>query len=205
MLEGQKNERKRIAQDLHDGLGGILSSAKYQLEKVKKEIDKLENLDLFSSAETLIANAYKEVRRISHDMMPGALVKLGLFAAVEDLADQLNESRKTIVKPQWFTSDQEMDDKTKVSLYLIIQEAATNAMKYSQAKNLIIQLSKGNGYYQLTIEDDGIGFDNTDESKHGIGLKKIKSRVNYLDGEIEILTKPGEGVSMEISVPTISS
>jgi len=201
MLEGQQIERKRIAQDLHDGLGGLLSSAKYQLEIVKKEVAKLEGMDVFSSTEKLIENAYKEVRRISHDMMPGALEKLGLFAAVEDLADQLNESEKTLVRPQWFTTDHEMNDKTKISLFLIIQEAATNVMKYSQATNLIIQLSRSNNFYQLTIEDNGIGFDYNDESKHGIGLKNIKSRVNYLEGEIDILTKPGEGVSIEISIP----
>ncbi len=201
MLEGQHAERKRIAQDLHDGIGALLSSAKLQLNTVKSELGKLEEMAVFSNAETLIENAYNEVRRISHDMMPGALVNLGLFAAVEDLANQINESSKLLIKPQWFTDDDDMDEKTKVSLYLIIQEAVTNTVKYAEARNLIIQLSRNNDLYQLTIEDDGIGFDGNDKTKHGLGLKNIDSRVDYLEGEWEIISTAGEGVSMEISIP----
>lgn len=201
ILEGQYSERKRIAQDLHDGLGGLLSSAKIQLQNVKLELDKLDEMSIFANAENLIDNAYQEVRRISHDMMPGALVKLGLLAAVEDLAEQLNESGKLIVQTQWFTSDDDMDEKTKISLYRIIQEATTNTLKYANAEKLFIQLSRNNNLYQLTIEDDGKGFDNTKGITEGIGLKSIKSRVDYLNGEYELISGEGKGVSIEISVP----
>ncbi len=204
MIEGQHAERKRIAQDLHDGLGALLSSAKLQLSNVKSEITKLEEMAVFSNAENLIDNAYQEVRRISHDMMPGALVNLGLLAAVEDLADQINESNKLLIQAQWYTDDSDMDEKTKVSLYHIIQEAVTNAVKHSEANKMIIQLSKSKNQYQLSIEDDGKGFDGNDKDKHGIGLNNIESRVDYLNGNWEIISTAGEGVCIEISVPISS-
>ena len=85
MVQGQEEERKRIAQDLHDGLGGLLASARIQIQKVEKEMQKLGQMQLLSKAESMIDNAHQEVRRISHDMMPGALMDLGLIDAVEDL------------------------------------------------------------------------------------------------------------------------
>ena len=94
VLLGEENERKRIAKDLHDSLGSLLSSAQLQLDRIQSEIDHLKNMDLFSNAESLIKNAAQEVRRISHDMMPEALINLGLQASIEDLASGINMSGK---------------------------------------------------------------------------------------------------------------
>jgi len=202
MLEGQESERKRIAQDLHDGLGGILTTVRVQIKNIHKEIGKLQDINLVDQTEKLIDQAYFEVRRISHDMMPGALVNLGLFAAVEDLADQINRAEEVLVKTQWYTDEENIPEKTKIILYRIIQEATTNTLKYAKASQLIIQMTQSAEAYNLTIEDDGVGFDlESIDLNKSVGLKSIKSRVQYLNGEIDIRTSPNKGTSYEIEIP----
>ncbi len=202
MIEGQEIERKRIAQDLHDGLGGILSTVKLQMKNVHDEIKKFENIDLLAKTEDLVNSAYDEVRRISQDMMPGALVNLGLFAAIEDLADQVNTSGDLIIKPQWFTSEENMSEQTQIMLYRIVQEAVTNTIKYSKASQFLIQASATDGRYHFTIEDNGIGFDlDTIDVEKSVGLKSIKSRVEFLNGELVVDTGPNRGTSYEIEIP----
>jgi len=203
IIQGQEEERKRIAQDLHDGLGGILSSAKLQMKNIQTEIQKLESLNLVTKAEVLIDDAYKEVRRISHDMMPGALVSLGLFAAIDDLAEQVSRKESLKVNTQWYTSDDEIQEKHQSIIYRIVQEAITNTVKYAQAENMLIQMSSTKDSFNLTIEDDGIGFDLNANNLEGLGIKGIKSRVDYLNGEVEIITKANSGTCYEISFPIV--
>jgi len=203
IIQGQEEERKRIAQDLHDGLGGILSTAKLQMKNIQGEIQKLESLNLVTQAEDLIDNAYKEVRRISHDMMPGALVSLGLYAAIEDLAEQVSRKESLIIKTQWYTPDDDVQQKHQSIIYRIVQEAITNTVKYAQAENMLIQMSKTENNFNLTIEDDGAGFDLNTIKSDGLGIKGIKSRVDYLNGEVVIITKPGGGTCYEITFPSL--
>jgi len=201
MFQGQEEERKRIAQDLHDGLGGILSAAKIQIRTIQNEIEKLESLNLISKTEDLIESAYNEVRRISHDMMPGALVNLGLFAAIEDLADQMNLANQVKIKTQWYTSDELLPEKATPIIYRIVQEAITNTMKYAKAENMLIQMTESADGFSLAIEDDGIGFVFDDIKSEGLGIKSIQSRVDYLNGKMEIDTKVNGGTKYEIFIP----
>lgn len=202
MVQGQEEERKRIALDLHDGLGGILSSAKIQMQTIQREIDKMQNMNLISKAQSLIDSAYAEVRRISHDMMPGALIELGLFEAVQDLITDINQNQNFTIKTEWYLVDTNIPQKLQIILYRIVQEALTNIVKHAQANLVIIQMTESNDSYILTIEDDGIGFDVNENSKrNGIGLKSIRSRVNYLNGELTIRSDKGEGTSLEIYIP----
>jgi len=130
MVQGQEEERKRIAKDLHDGLGGILSSAKLQLKAVEKEIQKLEGLKLFEKAEGLLENASQEVRRIAHDMMPDALMNLGLQAAIEDLEYNINQSTTVTMKTQFYLANTILPEKTEVRVYRIMQEIIKNVIKH---------------------------------------------------------------------------
>ncbi|NNL91177.1 MAG: tetratricopeptide repeat protein [Saprospiraceae bacterium] len=202
MVQGQQEERKRIASDLHDGLGGLLASASMQLQKIQTEINNLTNLKLTDKVEELIDSAYSEVRRIAHDMMPSALIDLGLKAAIEDVADQFNLGESVRVTTQIFVPEIELTEKKQVVIYRIVQEALNNIKKHAKAKNAIIQLSRNNGSFHLSIEDDGIGFDKNDKAlENGMGLKSIKSRVKYLNGSLDIQSEPGQGTSIEILIP----
>lgn len=198
MLNGQQEERKRIAQDLHDGIGSLLTSARLQIKRVQEEIDKLGDFELVSATEKLIENASVEVRRIAHNMMPGALVKLGFIAAIEDLAHTAEQTDEIEVNTFFSKSDLGLSDKQSLAMYRIIQEALNNSLKYAKATNFNIQCILDANSYVFTIEDNGIGFRN-DRSK-GKGIDNIKSRVAYLEGELEIVSDK-KGVSYHIKIP----
>lgn len=202
MVQGQEEERRRIAKDLHDGLGGILSTARIQLANIEKEIHKLEGMQLFHTAEKLLENASQEVQRIAHDMMPDALMNLGLQAAIEDLANHVNQSNTLVIKTQFFMADTILEEKLEVMLFRIIQEILNNAIKHSQASQVLLQMSVNNANLHLTIEDNGEGFNTAIQSTAtGVGIKNIKSRVNYLNGELHLESTTGEGTAYDILVP----
>ncbi len=201
IVQGQEAERKRIARDLHDGLGGLLATAKIQLKNIQSEIDKLQNLSLMTNAESLIDNAYKEVRRISHDMMPATLVELGFVDAIKDLANQINLSNQIWVDCEFFSDGQQLNENQSILLYRIIQELINNTLKHANAKHIKIQFSENDNRSLLSYEDDGKGFDmNGIDKDSSLGLKSIESRVNYLGGDLVYETKVGEGVFVEIDL-----
>lgn len=159
MVRGQENERKRIAKDLHDGLGGLLATARLQLQNIQKEIDKLSESNLFQKAENLIDNAHEEVRRIAHNMMPNALLNLGLVSAIGDLAKSIEGSKNMKVDTYFSREHLELSEEKEINLYRIIQEACQNILKHADASRILIQLIEDESNLSLTIEDNGIGFD----------------------------------------------
>jgi len=204
VLLGEEQERKRIAKDLHDSLGSLLSSAQLQLDKIQSEIDNLKQMDLFAHAESLIKNASQEVRRISHDMMPEALVNLGLQASIEDLALEINRSEKLKVSTFFSSFDESrISDKQKLGLFRIVQELSQNTVKHAQASQLIIQGSMDNELLSLVVEDDGAGFDVEAKTRNhsGLGLQNIFSRVKHLDGRIDIESVRGKKTVFSIELP----
>ena len=205
MLMGEEKERSRIAQDLHDSLGSLLTSAKNQMQQLLTEIDVLKNQLPFGRADELIRQASVEVRRISHDMMPNALSSIGLQAAVEDLADQSNIPGKLSIKTHFFDLDESrLSDAQKVGLYRIIQELTHNVIKHADANSLIIQISQEDHLISLVVEDNGKGFDPADPAiQKGIGLKNIESRIEYLNGNIEINSKPEGPTTFVIEIPRV--
>ncbi len=196
MIEGQENERSRIAKDLHDGLGVLLSSVRRQVKKVQLEIEKLTEMDLIGDTEKLIGTACEEVRRISHDMMPDALINLGLEEAVRDLAYQIEFDHA--IKTHVEISDVNLEDIVQINLYRIIQEFCNNSIKYSEANNLFINIIQSPKFIDIVLRDDGVGFDLEKASK-GVGLGSIESRVKFLNGDIKMDT--ATGVTFDISIP----
>jgi len=196
MVQGQEEERKRIAQDLHDGLGGLLSTARLQLKKVHNEIEKLGELNVLSSAELMIDNACTEVRRIAHDMMPGALMDLGLVEAIEDLAAKVMKEHaiEVIIVDQ--LEEIVLNDNYKVQMYRIFQELINNTVKHAGAERIDIEFTRKGDLLKMQYRDNGKGFDKTVASiKAGLGLKNIESRVKYLNGSFELDTERGGGTN----------
>ena len=201
MVQGQEEERKRIAKDLHDGLGSLLLSAKMQLSNIHQGIKALENLELFTKAEGLISNAHEEVRRIAHNMMPEALMNFGLKEAVQDFGHQINTSSEVQVVTNFYCETAELSEEVEIHLFRIIQEGINNALKHADADLITIQFSQDEEYYLLEISDDGKGFDLEEgKGKEGIGLRNLESRVKYLNGELTIASEIGKGTSLEIVV-----
>ncbi len=202
MIEGQEAERLRIAKDLHDSLGGLLSTVKAHFTTIQNEIEQLSTLNLTEKTNNLIDEACIEVRRISHNMMPHALSLSGLEGAIEDVGTHLKEQGYGVTLE--ITNLPDTIEPTKeIMIYRLIQELVSNIRKHAQAKNILIQLVGHKQEISLLIEDDGKGF-NCQEAiaKGGLGLKSIKSRVAYLDGTIDWDTQPNNGTSVTINIPT---
>jgi len=203
MIEGQEAERLRIAKDLHDSLGGLLSTVKAHFTTIQNEVDQLIELNLTQKTNSLLDEACGEVRRISHNMMPHALSISGLEGAIEDLATHLNEQGYSTTVEIKNLPD-EIEATKKVMIYRLIQELISNIRKHANAKHILIQLMGHKQEVNLLIEDDGKGF-NFEEahSKGGLGLKSINSRVAYLDGTIDWDTQPNNGTSITINIPLL--
>jgi signal transduction histidine kinase len=199
MIEGQEAERLRIAKDLHDSLGGLLSSVKSHFTLIKNESRQLKNLGLAEKTNVLIDEACLEVRRISHNMMPHSLSLSGLKGAVEDLAENL-KSLKYEVNLDIHNLPENIDNTKQITIYRLIQEILSNIRKHAEATSVLIQLFGHQDRLNLIIEDDGKGFDYDKKiADEGLGLKSINSRVEFLDGEIEWDSKPGNGTTITMN------
>ena len=200
MVQGQEQERRRIAQDLHDGLGGILASAKLQINRVQEEIDKLSDINMFQKAQDMIDYAHNEVRRISHDMMPGALIDLGLIAAVEDLVEYVSSSSDTAVQLVDQSESIFLTEIQNVQLYRSIQELINNVIKHADASNIIVTFQKSGDQLNISVEDDGRGFDISNVQGDGIGISGVQNRIKYLNGLVTF-EQANPGTIVNISIP----
>lgn len=201
MLDGQEEERKRIAKDLHDGLGGLLSTIKLHFNAVQEQVRQLEALQAYQRAGEMIDSACEEVRRISHNMMPGALAKLGLVAAVEDLVEDLRQTSKLDISIQTQHWASRLDEAREAMLFRIVQELLYNAVKHAEASSIAVQLVHSGQRVTLTVEDNGKGFDlKQAKLTGGLGLKSIASRVHYLGGSVQFNSVAGKGTSVIVKV-----
>ncbi len=201
MIEGQEAERLRIAKDLHDSLGGLLSNVKAHFTIIQKEIAQLEQLNITERTNHLIDEACLEVRRISHNMMPHALSISGLEGALEDVAGYMRSLNYEVTLDIHHLP--EAIEKTKqITIYRLIQEILSNIRKHAGAKTVFIQLFGHKNEIHLIIEDDGKGFNYEKAiSNGGLGLKSINSRVEFLDGTIEWDSVENRGTTITIYIP----
>ena len=198
-LEGQETERSRIAQDLHDGLGGLLSAVKAHYGKIQNEIKQLESLQVFDTAEGLLDTACEEVRRISHNLMPPLLRSQGLVPTFKNLINSFRSNSLQINLDER-NMETRLLEKQEVFLFRIAQELLSNAVKHSDATKIEVSLYGLEEMIQLIVEDNGKGYDN--EEKHsGLGLVSVQSRVDYLQGELDIESGPDLGTTISISIP----
>ncbi len=202
MLEGQEKERTRIARDLHDGLGNLLSSVKASISSLHAEF-KTDNINtIFCATSEMIDEACSEVRKIAHEMMPQALNKLGLIKALEDLILKANHTYPFKASFQVYGEEKLLEDNANVMLFRIVQELINNIIKYAEADEVLLQLTYSNEWLNLTIEDNGIGFETNEVSvQKGMGLKSIAFRTNYVGGNYEIDSRKGSGTLVSINVP----
>lgn len=195
MITGQESERNRIAKDLHDGLGGLFSTVKMYFSTLAHEQPVLGTNPLFQKSMELTHTASEELRRIAHNLMPEVLLKLGLINAIQDLCNQINIGRLLNINLQAYGMEARLNPHTEIMLYRIVQELLNNIIKHAQATEVIIQFNRHNERLSITIEDNGRGF-NASEDKIGAGLSTIQSRVNYLNGELNIDSTQGVGTTV---------
>ncbi len=203
VLQGEEQERTRLAKDLHDGLGGMLSGIKYTLNNMKGNLIMTpENAQAFGRSIDMLDSSIREMRRVAHNMMPEALVKFGLDTAIQDFCYDINNSGALQVQYQSIgLMEAEIDQTKGVTIYRIVQELLNNILKHASAKNALVQLSYSDAVLTITVEDDGKGFDPSvlHQSK-GIGWSNIQNRVQFLKGKWDVDSQAGKGTSVIIEL-----
>lgn len=203
VLKGEEQERTRLAKDLHDGLGGMMSGIKYSLQTMKKNLVMTpENQQAFERSMDMLDSSINEMRRVAHNMMPEALVKFGLDTALKDFCNDINGTGSLQVTYQSFGIDTVAIEQTAaITIYRIVQELINNTIKHASAKSAIVQVTKTNETIAITVEDDGKGFDTAILQKtKGIGWNNIQSRIEYLKGKIDVQSESGKGTSVHIEL-----
>ncbi|NOZ45527.1 MAG: tetratricopeptide repeat protein [Chlorobi bacterium] len=198
VIGAEENERKRIARELHDGLGQVLAAAKLNMSAIEDKVDTKLIKPVLNSMK-LIDMAVVEVRGISHNLMPNTLISLGLVSAIKEQIHLINESGKIKVHSSFPDEKLALSETTSIALYRAMQEIINNCIKYSEAKNIWIKLVKNKGKYEISISDDGKGFDITlIEKSNGIGWGNIISRVDMINGKLEVQSNISAGTKTKI-------
>ena len=200
MMDGVEQERKRLAGDLHDGLGGRLSGISIKLSKLS-EVEKIKKAapELTGILEN-IDDSLQELRGVARNLMPETLFKYGLKAALEDYCSTLQDKDTKIVL-QYYSTKEISDKNKKLTLYRIIQELINNAVKHAKATEILVQFINDNNKIDITVEDDGVGFEATEiNEKNGLGLSNLKNRVHFLSGKMDIRSVINEGSSINIQI-----
>ncbi|MCE7041913.1 sensor histidine kinase [Dyadobacter sp. CY312] len=203
ILKGQDEERSRVAKDLHDGLGGLLSGIKLTLNNMRGNTTLPEGgIQTFNRALEQLDSAIGEMRRIAHNMMPESLVRFGLVETLKDYCEDINQSGTMRASFQTYGLDKRLESSTETILYRILQEAINNVIKHAKATEMQVQLTRSGNQLSVCIEDNGIGLDiNSPQYRRGSGARNIQQRVDYLNGKLDIRSVPGKGTSVFIEIP----
>lgn len=202
IIEAEEKERVRIARDLHDGVAQTMTAAKMQLEYFMGTLgNSLPGDASLQNAFDLIQDAAKEVRTVSHSMVPNALLKSGLVAAVRDFV-QRTGNEKLKINLVVLGLNERLGEQVETVVFRVLQELVNNILKHAQATEITIQLLREETELSVMVEDNGRGFDagRLDE-KAGMGLQNIESRIAYLNGQLHIDSSPGRGTTVMIEIP----
>lgn len=204
VIEAEERERNRIARELHDGLGQQLSAAKMNMDSLKMRLTSVDQSQsiLFENVVSLLDDAVKEVRSVSHDMMANSLIKNGLASAVRDFVHKMGEQDSLKIDLEIIGLKDRLDSAMEMMLYRVLQELINNIIRHAKATMVSIQLIRHESTLLLQVEDDGIGFKFEKQNlTDGIGLSNIHSRVEFLHGTLEIDSQPGHGTTVIVEVP----
>lgn len=198
LIDGEEKERKRIAQELHDGLNGDLSAIKYRLSTLEESGLSAIDTENLTKVIAMIDGACAQVRSISHNLIPTTILDFGLVATVEQYCAKINNSHPLTLYFQYFGNAAVLPKKAETVIYRIIQELINNISKHSKATTAMVQFNFHENELFITVEDNGIGFDTT-SAHNGLGLKNINSRVLHLNAQLEIESN-AKGTSIHITV-----
>lgn len=202
LLLGTETERRRIGQDLHDTLGVQMAAIRMRLTAFIGSNGHADS-EALKSILSDMENAQQEIRRISHNLMPKSLYRLGLGPAIDEHIHRL-QTLKPELKIDFYSNAplDKLSQPASMHLYRIISELLANTLKHAVATEVHIQLNTFEGHLLLTIEDNGIGFDLASlAQKQGVGLSNIRHRVELMGGKCNIDSAPGRGVIISIELP----
>lgn len=206
-LEVQEVERRRIAKDLHDEVGAMLSATKMSLNQMVRKIDSTDLSTLAQQTKELLDESISQVRRISKELVPSTLEEFGLVSALDEFIQKIHVAsgvlfvlnHEGIIPP-----DKRFDKKIELTVYRIAQELVNNALKHAQANEISLILKEQNNTLIFEFKDDGKGFDIEKvrkDVKKGLGLKNIESRLSVVNGTFVLKSELGKGTQSFIEIP----
>jgi len=200
ILQVQEEERRRIGQELHDGAASELTGAKMRLDLLSKKVDDGEVAEDVEEVSAIVERTAEDVRRLSHGLNPAGLSEGDLAAALKSLANRTDRARfenglraEAVSVEGASCDDDSIDEQTATHLYRIAQEAAANARRHGEADEIVIRLLRENGALVLEVEDDGRGFDPSEITDDGVGLRSMRHRTEVMGAELEVDSTPGAG------------
>ncbi len=194
LMEGEEKERLRIAKELHDGVNGDLSAIKFKLSSLLEM-----NNTVIKEAVSMIDKSCEQVRAISHNLVPPSLKDFNLLEAVDEYCQSMNGIHSPEITFQHLGNTIVLDKKQEANIFRIVQELVTNSVKHAEANEINVQLSHLENTLQLTVEDNGKGFDKDQVKSDGIGLQNVSSRVDYLNAELDFVSNE-KGTSYTITM-----
>jgi signal transduction histidine kinase len=200
----QEKERKRIAQDLHDEVGAMLSVVKLNISRFERKTENPSSKELAVETKTYIDEVITQVRRISRALMPPSLEKLGLDYAIEELVNWVNKTDQIELIFWKNGTPTRFNKKKELAVFRIIQELLNNAIKHAQASTILIKARYRPDRLAVSVCDNGVGFDLEQMTKTGLGLRNLESRTQILDARIKMKSTPGKGTSAILLVYSLT-
>lgn len=198
-IDGQEEERKRLSAVLHDNISALLSSAGLHISAFEANYPEMK--DELKKTKNILREAHDKVRDLSHDLIPPVLDKLGLVKAFQDLCEKNSNSLIRFNFNNFINSEERFQSEFETKLYFIVAELFNNIIKHSKASEATLTLDKQNNQLTIIIEDNGKGFDTKKtETKKGLGLSQIKTRIQSMNGSIDITSKEDSGTLVYIKV-----
>lgn len=201
-IAAQEKERKRIAQDLHDEVGAMLSVVKLNIGRIEKKSENDTAKNLAGETKSYVDDLIAQVRRISRSLLPPSLEKLGIYYAVVEFADWINKAGQIKVHT-WKSGGQfRFDDKQELAIFRIVQEIINNSIKHSEATKMTVNMKFSTKMVLVSLSDNGKGFNLGEKRNTGLGLKNLESRSQMIGAKFKIKSTPGMGTSAIICLNT---
>ncbi|MCD2260431.1 sensor histidine kinase [Psychroserpens luteolus] len=199
MIEGQEKERQRIANDLHDDLGGLMATVKLHFNALKEK----QTPELYSKTNQLIDEAYNKVRTVAHAKNSGVIAKQGLLKAITEMAEKISASNSIKIDVLDHGLENRLENSLELTIFRIIQELITNVIKHANATEATIHITNHEDSLNLMVEDNGKGFNTSQITKtnKGMGISSIDKRVEHLNGTMTIESEKQKGTTVIIDLP----
>ncbi len=195
MMKGEEKERVRIARELHDGIGGMLTAVKMNLGTARNQFPQLESVPVIDDVMKMLEDTNEEVRKTAHNLMPDVLIKHGLEEALMIYCAHINAGSALRIDLQFHGELYKLDKGVELFLYRISQELIQNVVKHARADQAVVQIMQNANRISITVEDNGIGFDPNTESK-GFGLQNLQYRIHALEGILSIMSAKGKSTTI---------
>lgn len=200
LIEAKESEHKRLAQELHDGVGQSLYSISVALQAIESYVDNPKLNPYIEEVRFELQKVMDDIKAYSHQLRPHSIDQLGIVPTVQTLIESFEKMHQQIEFQFESNLLERCHPSVEINVYRVIQEALHNSIKYAKARHVIISIMKKSDQLFLVIQDDGVGFDVNDLKNDGLGLKHMEERVHQLDGEFVLSSKIGEGTRIQVQI-----